>query len=312
MTVQALLEKLATRVDPVAKGTSATVAGQKFKASGDGITVSSIANNGSNLIRVTAAGHGLTTNTYVTIYGAAGAGAASLNNTASNPAWLVTVINSSTYDLVGSTFASATIGTPTMVATMVGSVEGARFTPQRLLDIYNEARVVLVQAVRETKTPKELDKLISSIFTSASITIAAVSGGYRTIAKPSGFIKLVKMTDSASTPVRINVLPSSLLEDVAESITSAYTSSASNLLAFEIGANWSIYGNFGTTPALVDYYGITDWVWVTHVMPNSTNEIFRTDLEPVLIEIACAIADEQSNTDPLALAKQLLNQGKQS
>jgi hypothetical protein len=145
----------------------------------------------------------------------------------------------------------------------------------------------------------------------ASITIAAISGLYRTIAKPTGFVKLIEMTDSASPAVKINVLPDHLLSDVKASVTAALTSSNSNLLAFEIGSNWSIYGNFGTTPANVDYYGITNWTWITDVLPNTTSEIFRADLEYILIEVAEALSKGMANDNALSLAKNLLGERKQ-
>jgi hypothetical protein len=304
-TVASSFAKFIFRSDPVAKGTSATVAGQKFKTVSDGTTITGAVTNGG-LIRITSAGHGLSTGMYATIYGVAGVTAA--NNTAGNPAWIVTKISDSIVDLQGSTFAGTYSGSgATITGCLVGSVDGARLTRQRQLDIYNEARMVLFNALSETKSPIELGKLVSGTFTSTTATIVAYAAPYRAIAKPAGFLKLVNLVDGAATPLRIDVLPTSLLEDVRTSITTTYTASATNLLAFEIGANWCIYGNYGTTPASVDYYGITSWTWITDIFPNTTNETFRADLEPVLIEIACAIADEQSNADVLSLAKTLLN-----
>jgi hypothetical protein len=307
--VQSTFARFLYRADPIAKGSSTTVAGQRFKATADGIALVSVASNGG-LVRVTATGHGLPTNTYVTIYGASGSYATSVNNTASNPAWLITVITANTFDLVGSTYTGA-VTTGTIVATMVGSVDGTRFTRQRQLAIYNTARMVLFNALYESKTPDQLDKLVSgTALNNQSLTIAAASSNFQLIAKPTGFLKLIRMVDSQSPKQRINILPSKLLQDVAESITTAYTSTTSNILAFEIGANWAIYCGdtaVATSPAITDYFAITDWVWVTHIMPNTYYESFRDDLEPILIEIACAVADEQSNADVMALAKTLLN-----
>jgi hypothetical protein len=304
-TVQSVFGKFLNRVDPVAKGTSVTVAGQKFKTASEGIAIVSVATDGG-VIKVTATNHGLPNGTYVTIVGASGTYAASVNNTASNPAWIINDVVTDSFNLIGSTYTGA-VTTGTIVPTMVGSVDGASKTRQRLLDIYNEARMVLFNILSETKTPFELDKLVCGTFTSTTATIAAYSAPYRIIAKPSGFLKLINLVDGAATPLRIDVLPSSLLEDVRTSVTSTYTSSATNLLAFEVGANWCIFGNFGTTPASVDYYGMTSWTWITDIYPNTTVESFRSDLEPILIEIACAIADEQSSADVNALAKMLLD-----
>ena len=64
-----------------------------------GTTITPIANNGSGLIRVTAASHGYNTNDFVVISGAASA-------TGASNRWQVTRIDANTVDLIGSTFAA--------------------------------------------------------------------------------------------------------------------------------------------------------------------------------------------------------------
>lgn len=63
-------------------------------------SVTNAANNGSGLIRITAAGHGFSTGDVVAVYGVGGVPNA-------NGSWTITVINSSTFDLQGSVFAGA-------------------------------------------------------------------------------------------------------------------------------------------------------------------------------------------------------------
>lgn len=65
------------------------------------IPITGAANNGSGLIRITAAGHGFTTGNLVDISGVTG------TTEANRTGWTVTVINSSTFDLVGSSFVNA-------------------------------------------------------------------------------------------------------------------------------------------------------------------------------------------------------------
>lgn len=65
----------------------------------DGPRITAIANNGSGLIRVTAAGHGYNTNDWVVISSAPSA-------TGANNRWQVTKIDDNTVDLQGSTFAA--------------------------------------------------------------------------------------------------------------------------------------------------------------------------------------------------------------
>lgn len=63
--------------------------------------ITGAANNGSGLIRITAAGHTFRTEDRVTITGVGGTTEANANN------WRVTVITANTFDLVGSTFTNA-------------------------------------------------------------------------------------------------------------------------------------------------------------------------------------------------------------
>ena len=62
--------------------------------------ITGAANNGSGLIRITDAGHGLQTGDRIKIANVGG-------TTEANSTWTVTVISSSTFDLVGSTFSNA-------------------------------------------------------------------------------------------------------------------------------------------------------------------------------------------------------------
>lgn len=63
-------------------------------------TITGAANNGSGLIRITAASHGYATGDRIAVYGVVG-------TTEANGAWTVTVINANTFDLQGSTFTNA-------------------------------------------------------------------------------------------------------------------------------------------------------------------------------------------------------------
>jgi hypothetical protein len=64
------------------------------------LSVTATADNGSGLIRITTAAHGLATNDIVTIHDVGG-------TTEANGTWKITVISTTTFDLVGSTYANA-------------------------------------------------------------------------------------------------------------------------------------------------------------------------------------------------------------
>jgi hypothetical protein len=62
--------------------------------------ITNCVNNGSGLIRITSAAHGLSTSDYVSILGV-------LGTTEANGEWIVTVISASVFDLQGSTFSNS-------------------------------------------------------------------------------------------------------------------------------------------------------------------------------------------------------------
>jgi hypothetical protein len=301
-TVQSVFGRFLNVADPIVKGTSATFAGQKFKVASEGIAITSVATD-SGVVKITAANHGLSDNMRVTIYGATGDYAASVNNTLANPTWTVSDSVTNSFNLTGSTYAGA-VTTGTIVPAMAGSVDGARFNRSRQLDIYNEARIVLFNVLRETKDPKDFGRCVSGTFTSATITFSA-SGSYVVATKPTGYIELVSMIDASSVP--IYVIEDKRMEELRGG-NPDFVVSASNLYAFETGTQFKIpSASLGAGAGTIDYYGITAWTWFTDIFPNTTVELFSPDLEPILIEIACAIADEQGNANVNALAKMLLN-----
>ncbi len=90
--------------------------------------VSGAADNGSGLIRITtSAAHGLTNGDLVTIKSVGGTTEA--NNTDANPAWVVTVIDTTNFDLVDSTYASGyTTGGTVYKVTGVGGCAASNGT----------------------------------------------------------------------------------------------------------------------------------------------------------------------------------------
>ena len=297
-TVQSNLLKLVTRVDPTTKS------GKKFQGVDGGVAISDITSNGgANLLRVTAANHGFATGDFVSIANITGTVLAS--NTAANPYWVVTYISSSQFDLVGSAYTGIYTSGGTVTKYLVGSVNGSKFTRQRILDIYNESRMALFNALYEMKG-RDLDKYIYGTALSTSMGFT-YSSPYTSASIPSGFIRLIGIV--AANGNRIILLPNNLLPEALLENHPYYTVSGTNLLAFQVGSYFKIPGSFATEAgtATINYYGITSWVWATDVLPGTTQEVFSADIEPILIEIGEALANEQSNTEALNLAKTLLS-----
>lgn len=90
-------------------------------------SITGAADNGSGLIRITATAHGLVNGNLVTVKSVGGTTEA--NNTDANPTWTVTKITDDTFDLDGSSFASAwTSGGTVYKVTGVGGCAAANGT----------------------------------------------------------------------------------------------------------------------------------------------------------------------------------------
>lgn len=300
-TVQKQLLKLALIISPTTKK------GFKFNDSSAALNISN-ATNATPIVVTTTTNHGYVDNQQVYITAVGGNTAA--NNTAANPNWTITRISATQFSLNGSSGNGAYTSGGTVTAELIGTVDAANITRQRLLDIYNEARKVLFNTIYQSVGSQKLQEYIYGTFKSTTITISAYSDPYKTIVKPSDFIRLVSMTDNASPKVPIVVLPNTLLQEAKRGTHPYYTVSATNLIAFEVKVSgndcWAIPGNAGTTPAHVDYYGITDWVIFNDVVGGSVTEIFSPDVEYAINEIAQAIYQEMNEDQLNALAQQLI------
>lgn len=188
----------------------------------------------------------------------------------------------------GTKFAAGTIGVE----------DGERFSKQRLLDIYNRARMTLVNAMRVAWPKSKLNEAVrGNLIRNNTATFAAGA-----LALPTGYIQtLVLRTGS----IEIAVVP-----------TWAYASlirheSATNLFGFEEGnAIKAPEGStFLTTQVCLHIYlGVADWA-LSDVTGGTAVETVSDPWIPELLEVASAIANEQGNADPMALAVQLLTRG---
>lgn len=292
MTAQALLFKISLILDP------ATKLGQKFNDSTAAITLTS-ASNASPIVIVTATNHGLVSGNQVYITGVATNTAA--NNTGSNPNWTITYISATSFSLDNSTGnGSGTGGTAT--PSLVGSVDGASFSRQRILDIYNQARMALFQAMDNALGLEEKITAISGtvIKTTGASNLTFTSG---VASKPSGYLQTIRLTKSDGT--QITVLPMSLYRQLKDKI------SATNLMVFEYGTTFESPDTAtplppnGTNTYILWYFGISNFT-LSDILGNTTVESFNENYYPIIIELAQAIASEQGTIAVNALAQKLI------
>ena len=192
-----------------------------------------------------------------------------------------------------------------ITAATIGTVDGDRFTKQRLLDIYNEARMVLFSVMRQTMSEEEFAKNISALYLSASITFT-FSTPDTTAPKPAAFMKLeTLMSATASLPVII--MPNEYLEAVQRSDTFYTQSVTDNLIGFEQGTNFLLPAINAAGTGKIYYYGITDWA-LSDITTGTATEKFSEEYIPVILQLAQAIANEQGSKQVNALAMQLIGQ----
>lgn len=287
MTAQALLFRIQLILDPATKN------GQKLNDSTAAITIST-ATNATPIVVTTATNHGLVTGNQVYVTGVATNTAA--NNTGSNPNWTITVIDGTSFSLDDSVGNGAGTG-GTATPALVGSVDGAAFARQRILDIYNQARMALFNALDGAMSPAQKIQAISGAI--VQDTAFAFSSGLAT--KPTGFLQHIRLTTAAG--VEVSVLPFGLVRQLKN------RESATNPIVFDRGTvfesqNGSTYVS-NASDYILTYFGVTNFT-LANILGGSTVETFNENYYPVIIELAQAIAAEQGTVQINALAKKLI------
>ena len=186
----------------------------------------------------------------------------------------------------------------------IGVTDGDKFTSQRLLDCYNFGRFALFSALRQSLPPKKMAEAVAATFQSAAITWT-YSSPDTTAPKPAGYLKLESLAIAAA--VRAIVLPNNLIGEVRAAINPQLTqNAATNVLAFENTTNFLAPAIDVHGTGKIDYYGISNWD-LSDITGGSTVEVFSTELEPILLELAEAVCNEQGMIQVGALANKLIS-----
>ena len=300
-TVQRQLHKLALIVAP------RTPNGQVVNDATAALTVNA-ASNATPIVMGFTTNHGLQDGDR--LYVASVGGNTAANNTGSNPSWVVTRVSASTLSLDGSAGNGAYTSGGTATPALIGSVdlEGG-MTRQRLLDIYNFARLAFFDAMRtkfgDEKTGKECGALRVSTLTASF----AASGANMALAKPAGYLTFEYLSNVSN--VQIVLLDNDLAPTVREGVNPHYIQSASNIFVFDVGETLIHYGSTYVTAVStynLSYLGITAFT-LSDVLGNSTTETFNEQYHQHLLELAQAIFDEQGAQQLNALALSLLGKG---
>lgn len=299
-TVQKVLAEICARIDPVTKDP-----GQRIVDNSVALTVTG-ATNASPIVITTSTVHGLRTGDKVYITGVGGNTAA--NNSLTNPAWTVTVTSTTQFSLDGSTGNGAYTSGGTVVPALVGSVDGDKFTRQRQLQIYNDARFVLFDAIVALREIEGVSRELSDTLIIKTDFQFTLSGSVSTSANvPTGYIRRESLTDVNGDP--IIVLDNSLILTIREGYLTTYDQSSTVRYAFEIGSQFVHYGTFvpSASTYVLHYYGLTT-ISISDILGASVTEQWHDDKLWILYEIASAFAEGLGMSDVLALAKKLITQ----
>lgn len=179
-----------------------------------------------------------------------------------------------------------------------GTDGGDKFQAQRIMDIYDEARLVLLKTI-DRLYPKDMKaKQISGVIKKkADLQFAA---GEAT--KPTGFLVEERLYTVAG--VQITILP------VSDMFETEDLNNAANPIVYDYGtkfaqktADTAIIPNASTY--VLWYYGISTYT-IADVTGGATVEEFNQEWIPVILQLAEAIAMEQGSKQLNALAEALV------
>jgi hypothetical protein len=222
-TVLSQVSRLAQRIDPTTKN-------------GGVLGVAAITSStGSNPVTVTAYGHGFQTGDSALIAG-------HTTKTSINGVQTVTRLTADTFTVpVTTAQGDGSAGTATTLCVS----DGDGFLKQRLLDIYNDARLALFSALRAKKTTDEICAIISGAIVESQITFTTGTNRM-TYALPTGYTRFISLTGfsgTSKTMQPIIYLPETFI-DVLRSSNPHYAQTNDTRFIFEVGQALVHYGSY--------------------------------------------------------------------
>jgi hypothetical protein len=185
----------------------------------------------------------------------------------------------------------------------IGGSDGNKFSKQRLLDIYNEARTT---AFNVLKAKGDLSGVKGTLRTGTLSFVAA--GGRSSANLPADFIAYESAYSTASVLEGTgNKVPIVIEEDttlIPSVLDGSLNVGNGGILVFEIGSTLVDPTGTYTSGGVLFYYGFGDWT----LGDLTATETFKARIHPHLITIAQAIALGTGNADAIKLAEKLLEE----
>ena len=251
-----MMLSLARRIDPYSKQ-----GGKLGVATITGAT-------GTSTVTITAVGHGFQTDDIVLI-----AGVTVITNV--NGTHTITVTGTNTFTFVPGSAAAGTYGSGG-TATSICVSDGEKFTKERLLDIYNQARLALFSALMTKYGEEKTIEAISGAVTESQVSFTAAGNRY-TSALPTGYARFVGLEgfsgDASGVITPIKKLPVPAIQNVRRE-SYQYQQSSKERFVFEIGTNLVHYGNYLGHQTLTG----TAWEVRTGKKVTGTGTLFLSEL----------------------------------
>ena len=284
------LLKLAQRVDPYTK------AGKKILDRSSGTTITNVVDS-ADTFTITATAHGLIVGDKVTIEEVVATSMTGLNNTTAFPTHTVATAadaNTITVTVVGTGTGGTYTSGGKVTKFHVGAVDGDKFTALRLVDIYNEARWALANGIMKYQSPYERSITLSGLLTrQAALTFSSGSA-----TKPSGYLENIGDIYDSTAAVRVPIVPLQA-EDYLRSLEGTYNPYVIETSTAFVAPGGTSYvpDTSGSHTYKLSYYACTNWPLADFFIPYADTsyreENLPTELEPLLIDVAVAVANQQ-------------------
>lgn len=178
-----------------------------------------------------------------------------------------------------------------------------RFTAQRLVDCYNEARKIMANIISNRFDLSMRVDALSGLMT--VVTNFQFTSGVAT--KPSGFINAYNL-------VRPDGKSLSILSPVLYSITK-HLDSYENPIVYEHITTFNAVSSTNVPDAAtytLRYFRLVNWTLadVLQTSPAYVDETFNATFDPILLELAVMVAMEQGTASVNAAASRLLMTAK--
>lgn len=197
------------------------------------------------------------------------------------------------------------------IDTTVCVQDGEKFPKQRLLDIYNQARMAFL--VNNANANGQSGLFQNGGTVKLATGTLSYSAPTVSLTKPADFISLLSLIDTADA-IQIVVLPPALYGDVLMGRNAHLAQSIANkqVYMFNVGQTISIAdANLsalnGKAYSLM-YVGCT--LWVLANVDASTQETIEDSYWPIVKEIAVRLANNAGNAEIDALALSLIRGGR--